>query len=94
LTYSVVTLFFNLGKDYQAFHLKLFMLLTTLILMTLLAYRLGVFKEFAEHRQLRMLDQDVMLEIDEVNWEDRQTRFRSTHPHLANRTYASLGRRR
>ena len=70
------------------------MILSALILMTLLAYRLGVFDEVIEHRKLQLMDHEILLEIDEVTWEDRQKQFRATHPRLANRAYASLGRRR
>lgn len=70
------------------------MLFVLLFTMTLLAYKLGVFDEFIEHHQMLLMDHDVMIEIDEATWEDRQIQFRATHPGLGQRSYISLGRRR
>ncbi len=70
------------------------MVIVLLITMTLLAYKLGAFDEYIEHRQMLLMDHDVMIEIDEATWEDRQIRFRATHPGLGQSSYISLGRRR
>ena len=70
------------------------MLFLSLTLMVLLAWRLGVFDEIVEHRRLQSMDRELWLEIDEATWEDRQKRFRVSHPHLSRKPYMSLGRRR
>ena len=71
------------------------MLSLLLVLMTALAWRLGAFAEWQRHRQLVAFDQDVWLEIDEVDWQDRHTDFRRKHGPVGHRrAHLSLGRRR
>ena len=66
-----------------------------LLLMSLLAWRLGVFDEWVERRRLHAFDRDLWLDIDEANWEDRQQKFRREHaPRGYRRAGMSLGRRR
>jgi len=64
------------------------------IMMALLAWRIGVFAEWMAHRVLEAHEQDILLEIDEADWEDRHRAFRRSHPPIGHRKpYMSLGRR-
>lgn len=71
------------------------MVILTILLMTVLAWRLGAFDEWKSGRQLDAFDRTVLLDMDEADWEDRQEHFRKRHPRIGHRrAHMSLGRRR
>lgn len=72
-----------------------FVVILAIIMMSLLAWRLGAFDELARHRQIQSFDRDLYLDMDEADWEDRQQTFRRTHPPVGRRRpHMSLGSRR
>ena len=68
------------------------MILLTLGTLFLLMNRLGMFDEYHQFRETRLLEEDIMCSYDDSLWEDRMENFRKSHPRLNSRYFMSIGR--